>query len=30
MGLGALFQQWPLLQTLLRVLGSGLLVWLAL
>ena len=30
MGLGALFQQWPLLQTLLRVLGSGYLLWLAL
>lgn len=28
MGLGALFVQWPLLQTVLRVLGSGYLVWL--
>ena len=28
MGLGALFAQWPLLQTVLRVLGSGYLVWL--
>ena len=28
MGLGALFAQWPLLQTVLRLLGSGYLVWL--
>lgn len=28
LGLGALFQQWPLGQTVLRVLGSGYLLWL--
>jgi threonine/homoserine/homoserine lactone efflux protein len=28
LGLGALFQQWPVLQTVLRVLGSGYLLWL--
>lgn len=28
LGLGALFQQWPIWQTVLRVLGSGYLLWL--